>query len=87
MLSLISPVNHSMKKITKKEIRKFIEEAVKKVSLRFRTSVTSKKGEKLLDNFSRKYSAEIKKSIKKNVPETSNAQRPQMVRKQTKKIR
>jgi hypothetical protein len=49
--------------------------------------MTGKKGEKLLDNFSRKYAAEIKKSIKKNVPETSNAQRPTMVRKQTKKIR
>ena len=76
-----------MKKVTKKEIRKFIEDAINKVRLRFRTSVTGKKGEKLLDNFSRKYAAEIKKSIKENVPETSNAKRPTMVRKQTKKIR
>jgi hypothetical protein len=53
----------------------------------FRTPVAGKKGEKLLDNFSRKYAAEIKKSIKKNVPESSIAQRPKMVRKQTKKIR
>jgi hypothetical protein len=53
--------------------------------------VTGKKGEKLLDNFSRKYAAVIKKSIrksiKKNVPEVANAKRPTMVRKQTKKIR
>jgi predicted secreted protein len=76
-----------MKKITKKEIRKFIEDAMRKVRLRFRTSLTGKKAEKLLDNFSRKYAAEIKKSIKRNVPQTSNAQRPTMVRKQTKKIR
>jgi len=76
-----------MKKITKKEIRKFIEDAMRKVRLRFRTSLTGKKAGKLLANFSRKYAAEIKKSIKKNVPQTSNAKRPTMVRKQTKKIR
>ena len=80
-----------MKKVSKKEIRKSLVDAVGKVLFRFKVSVTGKKGEKLLDNFSRKYAAEIKKSvkksIKKNVPETSNAQRPTMVRKQTKKIR
>jgi hypothetical protein len=80
-----------MKKIGKREIRKSLEDAIGKVLFRFKISVTGKKGEKLLDNFSRKYAAEIKKSIKKsitkNVAETSNAQRPTMVRKQTKKIR
>jgi len=76
-----------MKKVTKKEIRKFIEDAMRKVRLRYRTSLTGKKSEKLLDNFSRKYAAEIKKSIRKSAPETSNAKRPTMVRKQTKKIR
>ena len=80
-----------MKKINKREIRKSLEDAIGKVLFRFKISVTGKKGEKILDNFSRKYAAEIKKSIKKsiktNVPETSNAQRPTMVRKQTKKIR
>lgn len=80
-----------MKKITKAEIRKSLEDAIGKVLFRFKISVTGKKGEKLLDNFSRKYAAVIKKSIrksiKKNVPEVANAKRPTMVRKQTKKIR
>ena len=76
-----------MKKITKREIRKSLEDAIGKVLFKFKISWTGKKGEKLLDNFSRKYAAEIKKSIKKNVPETSNAKKPTMVRKQTKKIR
>ncbi|HMG90525.1 MAG TPA: hypothetical protein VK589_10700 [Chryseolinea sp.] len=76
-----------MKKISKKEIRNFIEGAIKKVDHRFETAVTSKKGEKLLDSFSRKYAAEIKKALKKSGIEPQKEQPPKIARKQTKKIK
>jgi hypothetical protein len=76
-----------MKKVSKKEIRKVIADAIKKVHVRFKTSLKGEKGEKLLDSFSRKYASEIKKSIKKSVPDSPKGPRRKIVKRRTKKIK
>ena len=55
-----------MKKLTKKEIQKLIQDAINKVGLKLNALTLTRRSEKLLEKFSRKYAAEVKRSIKKN---------------------
>ena len=76
-----------MNKVMKKEMRQSIELAVNETLTKYKISRLSKKSEKLLTNFSKKFAGEIKKLLKKKSAPANKVQKPapKKVRKQAKK--
>jgi hypothetical protein len=54
-----------MDKITKKEMRQSLEDAIRQTLLKFELSIPSKKTQKLLESSSRKIAEQIKSELKK----------------------
>lgn len=59
-----------MDKLTKKEMRQSIEDAIRQTLLKFELSIPSKKTQKLLENSSRKITEQIKSELKKKSKKT-----------------
>ena len=62
--------------VDKKEIRKSIEETIVQALLKFEVSTPSKKLVKLTDNFSKKFSDELKSVLKKKQAKLKQAKTP-----------
>lgn len=64
-----------MNKISK-EIRKSVEVAINEVLLKFEITAPTKKSAKLLNNFSRKFTDEVKRMMKKKVLKAKGIKKP-----------
>jgi regulator of protease activity HflC (stomatin/prohibitin superfamily) len=64
-----------MNKISK-EIRKSVEEAINAVLLKFEITSATKKSAKLLNNFSRKFTDEVKRIMKRKAVKAENVKKP-----------
>jgi hypothetical protein len=73
-----------MDKLTKKEMRQSIEDAIRQTLLKFELSIPSKKTQKLLESSSRKIAEQIKSELKKKSKEIKKTTKS-MVKKSTKK--
>ena len=73
-----------MDKLTKKEMRQSIEDAIRQTLLKFELSIPSKKTQKLLESSSRKVAEQIKSELKKKSKETKKTTKS-TIKKSTKK--
>jgi hypothetical protein len=73
-----------MDKITKKEMRQSLEDAIRQTLLKFELSIPSKKTQKLLESSSRKIAEQIKSELKKKSKKTEKTVKSS-VKKTTKK--
>ena len=80
-----------MSKASKKEIRQFIRESGNQILRHYKVASPSKKSEKILANFSRKFAEEIKTILKKDskvgVKKTKNTSRKKVTKKATVKTK
>jgi hypothetical protein len=65
-----------MNKLTKKEIRLSIEDAIKQSLQKFEISIPSKKTQKLLENSSRRIAEQIKDELKKKLNKAAKKVKP-----------
>lgn len=74
-----------MNKLTKKEMRQSIEDAIRQTLLKFELSILSKKTTKLMENSSRKIAEHIKIELKKKskkIEKTVKSSTKKVVKKQ-----
>ena len=72
-----------MNKLTKKEIRLSIEDAIRQSLQKFEISIPSKKTQKLLENSSRRIAEQIKDELKKKSNKAAKIKPAKISKKQT----